>query len=304
MKIKYIFLTNLTILFVFFQFASIAQLGIKETNSIPNVNAMLDVESPNKGVLIPRMNTGTRDGISSPPAGLMIYNSSTNHFNYWNGSIWTDFNSNAFTLPFTGSGTENSGGQAGLMEIINTGLGNGLYVKSGAGGQLIAGQAYAAYFESSQNGVYATGGAGNLALKTAGDLQFKNNSEGINKILTSTDASGTAVWKSTAILTGLEVNGITSIGTNGTGITEILKLTSTRDIGNIIPGAEGTATFTITNAQPGSTVICTPSQGLPAGIIISHALCEAPNSVEVKFYNASNADINPPAQNFHVTVIR
>ncbi len=295
---------SLITLLVFFSLSTLAQLGIKESNSSPNAKAMLDVESPNKGVLIPRMSTGTRDGIAAPPTGLMIYNSSTNHFNYWNGSSWTDFNSNALTLPFTGTGVENSGGQTGLMEIINTGLGNGLYVKSGTGGQLLAAQAFAAYFESSQNGIYATSGAGNIALRTAGGLQFLNNSGGINQVLTSVDADGTAVWQSGATLTGIEVNGITTFGTNGTGITEIIKMTLNRDIGNIIPGAEGTATFTIPNAQPGSSVICTPSQSLPLGIIISHALCEAPNAVEVKFYNASAADINPTAQNFHVTVYR
>ncbi|MES2795333.1 MAG: hypothetical protein V4683_05170 [Bacteroidota bacterium] len=281
-----------------------AQLGIKESNSVPNTKAMLDVESTNKGVLIPRMSTGTRDGIAAPPAGLLIYNSSTNHFNYWNGSIWTDFNSNPLTLPFTGSGTENSGGQAGLMEIINTGLGNGLYVKSGAGGQLIAGQAYAAYFESSQNGIYATGGAGNLALKTAGGLQFKNNEEGLNKILTSIDAAGTGVWKSTATLTALDVNGPSTIGVNGTAITEIIKVTQNKDIGSIAINGEAIITFDIPNVQPGSSIICSPTQNLPLGILLSYALCPIAGSVEVKFFNASIAPINPPAQNFHITVIR
>jgi hypothetical protein len=67
-----------------------AQLGIKETNIAPNPSAMLDVDSPNKGILIPRMNTAVRDAIASPPDGLMIYNSQTRKFNYFNNTAWQE----------------------------------------------------------------------------------------------------------------------------------------------------------------------------------------------------------------------
>lgn len=252
-------------------------------------------------VLIPA--TATIPTCVSSDKGKLYFNTTNNKMFFCNGTAWVDFSAGAFTLPYQGSGVGNFGGQAGMVEFINTSTGNALYVKSGSGGQLLAAQAFAAYFESSQNGIFATGGPGNLALKTAGLLQFKNNGEGLNKILTS-DAIGTATWQSAATLTGLDVNGTATIGVNGTAITEIIKVTQNRDIGNITPGAEGTATFAIPNAQPGSTVYCSPTQNLPVGVLISHALCEAIGSVEVKFYNASNADINPPAQNFHVTVIR
>jgi hypothetical protein len=36
------------------QINTFAQLGIKETYTVPNTKAMLDVEGSNKGVLIPR----------------------------------------------------------------------------------------------------------------------------------------------------------------------------------------------------------------------------------------------------------
>ncbi len=233
--------------------------------------------------------------------GKMYFNSTSNKLFLCNGTTWIQ---NGFALPFEGTGSNNFGGQAGMVEFINTSNGNALYVKSGSGGQIIAGQAYAAYFESSQNGIFAASGVGNLALKTSGGLQLKQNGEAANKILTSIDASGTAVWQNTANLAGLEVNGQTTLGINGTAITEIIKMSLNRDIGNIAAGAEGTATFAIPNALPGSTVYCSPTQNLPVGVVISHALCEATGSVEVKFYNASNASIDPPAQIFHVTVIR
>lgn len=76
-----------------------AQLGFNATNSAPNSRAMLDVESTSKGVLIPRMTTTQRNTIASPPAGLMIYKSTDNKYNYINGVNWSEFVVGGFTLP-------------------------------------------------------------------------------------------------------------------------------------------------------------------------------------------------------------
>jgi hypothetical protein len=293
------------IFLLFFSNQIYAQLGIKETNTPPNLKAMLDVDSPNKGVLIPRMSTTTRDGIGSPPAGLMIYNSTTNQFNYWNGTVWSDFNSAPLTLPFTGTGTENFGGQAGLMKILNTGTGNGLYVKSGSGAQTTSNQLYAAYFESSENGIFAGGGAGKMALKTSGNLALAQNNEGLNKILTSVDPNGLARWESAANLTGLNVDGPTTLGINGTAITEIIKVSSSENIPSVGPLGTTQITISVPNAQVNSVVHVSPTTNLPNGLVITHALCKVAGSVEVKFYNANSVgSIDPPVQTFHVTVIR
>lgn len=55
---------------------------------IPYSASILDIRSTNKGVLMPRMTTANRDAIGSPQAGLLVYNTSTNQFNYHNGSSW------------------------------------------------------------------------------------------------------------------------------------------------------------------------------------------------------------------------
>ena len=49
---------------------------------------MIDIVSTSKGILIPRMTEGARDSISSPAIGLMVYNTTTNKFNFYNGSVW------------------------------------------------------------------------------------------------------------------------------------------------------------------------------------------------------------------------
>jgi hypothetical protein len=56
----------------------------------PNSRAILDVASTTKGFLPPRMTTAQRDAISSPPAGLMVYNTTTNKGNRYNGTAWVE----------------------------------------------------------------------------------------------------------------------------------------------------------------------------------------------------------------------
>lgn len=52
----------------------------------PNSSAILDLVSTNKGFLAPRMTTTQRNSVSGPAVGLMIYNTTLNQFEYWNGS--------------------------------------------------------------------------------------------------------------------------------------------------------------------------------------------------------------------------
>lgn len=65
-----------------------AQVSINESNTDPAPSAMLDVQSSNKGILMPRMNSDERDAISNPAPGLMIYNIDDSCFNYFSGQEW------------------------------------------------------------------------------------------------------------------------------------------------------------------------------------------------------------------------
>ena len=51
-------------------------------------SAKLEVTSTDKGVLIPRMNSDQRNGISSPAVGLLVYNTDTDCYNYYTGTEW------------------------------------------------------------------------------------------------------------------------------------------------------------------------------------------------------------------------
>jgi len=54
-------------------------------SGIPKSSAILDIDDSSRGILIPRTTPGL---ISSPAEGLMIYNSSTNLLDYYNGTEW------------------------------------------------------------------------------------------------------------------------------------------------------------------------------------------------------------------------
>jgi hypothetical protein len=61
-------------------------IGIGTTS--PNAKAVLDLTSTTRGFLPPRMTTTQRNDITSVPAGLMVYNTTTNKLNFYNGSAW------------------------------------------------------------------------------------------------------------------------------------------------------------------------------------------------------------------------
>ena len=67
--------------------STLAQVGIGTTD--PNTSAILDVSSSTKGFLPPRMTAAQRSAISSPAAGLMVFQiDGTVGLYYYNGSAW------------------------------------------------------------------------------------------------------------------------------------------------------------------------------------------------------------------------
>lgn len=54
-------------------------------------SAQVAIDSTARGFLPPRMTTAQRDAIASPAAGLMIYNTTTNRHQGYNGTTWNDF---------------------------------------------------------------------------------------------------------------------------------------------------------------------------------------------------------------------
>lgn len=60
------------------------------TNS-PDQSAALEISSPSKGFLPPRLTTEQRNAISSPASGLVIYNTTNDAWEGYNGASWVTF---------------------------------------------------------------------------------------------------------------------------------------------------------------------------------------------------------------------
>jgi hypothetical protein len=65
--------------------------GIAVGTDTPNAAAIMELESTDKGILIPRLTTTERNaivGLGATQEGLLIFNSTGNQFNFWDGSAW------------------------------------------------------------------------------------------------------------------------------------------------------------------------------------------------------------------------
>jgi hypothetical protein len=65
--------------------AALTSIGL---GSSLNAKAVIAINSTTKGFLPPVMTTGQRDAISSPPEGLIVYNSTTDTLDAYDGSAW------------------------------------------------------------------------------------------------------------------------------------------------------------------------------------------------------------------------
>ncbi|MBI9054960.1 MAG: hypothetical protein JEY96_14140, partial [Bacteroidales bacterium] len=63
-------------------------VGISEVSIVPDPSSILDLQSIQRGFLTPRMSEVQRDAIGVPATGLIIYNTTTNKLNIYDGAVW------------------------------------------------------------------------------------------------------------------------------------------------------------------------------------------------------------------------
>jgi len=116
---------SILLLIIFSSFASFSQVLITDDGSTsPDNSAMLEIKSNSKGMLIPRLTTGQRTGISSPVPGLLVFDKTIGSFfiygknskgtNAWidlsvPSGIWETDGSNVYladTYNYVGIGTK------------------------------------------------------------------------------------------------------------------------------------------------------------------------------------------------------
>ncbi len=115
-------------------------VGIGTTQ--PAASSMLDITSTTKGFLAPRMTSTQRTNISSPAAGLQVYDTTTNTLWYFNGTVWVNGGA-------TSSGGDNLGNHEATQALVlngnplklrgDTDSDNKLVYNSTAGGPLLTG---------------------------------------------------------------------------------------------------------------------------------------------------------------------
>lgn len=69
-------------------------VGINDSNANPDASAMLDVKSSSKGMLVPRMSSAQRTGISNAAVGLLVFDTQTESFWFKATAGWTELVNN------------------------------------------------------------------------------------------------------------------------------------------------------------------------------------------------------------------
>jgi hypothetical protein len=63
-------------------------LNVGIGTAAPVSSAALEIVSTTRGFLPPKMTTAQRNAITNLTSGLMVYNTTTNKLNFYNGSAW------------------------------------------------------------------------------------------------------------------------------------------------------------------------------------------------------------------------
>ncbi|HRX95861.1 MAG TPA: hypothetical protein P5514_02855 [Bacteroidales bacterium] len=106
-----------------------AQVSINTNGADPDGSAMLDVQSTDKGMLIPRMTTTQRTAIAAPATGLLVFDNETGSFWFYNGTEWQNIGSSSQTLLDVLSNGNNGGGMN--MDNIGNLTADRVYIEHG-----------------------------------------------------------------------------------------------------------------------------------------------------------------------------
>lgn len=228
---KKLCLSVLVTLLVTFTFAQ--GVSINPTGNDPDTSAMLDVSSTSKGLLLPRLTTVQRDAISLPATGLLVYNTTTSTFDYYNGTAWFSLStaSVSSTVPIIRTYTSNATWTKPpnlkyiIVEMVGGGGGGGGCYNYGGGAGAAAGYCKkiiaASSLNSTESVVIGLGGSGGSPQNPGAD--GGTSSFGSHCSATGGKGGGaqnTIINATNGSIGGIGINGdINFAGTNSGGAT-------------------------------------------------------------------------------------
>ncbi len=95
-----------------------------------------------------------------------------------------------------------------------------------------------------------------------------------------------------------------TIGSKGTALASIIKVTVNIDLPNISSNDVLHQTVVVNNANIGATVFVSPANQLPGSVFIGYARVSSTNTVEITFMNEGGNGQDAPAMNYFITVIQ
>ena len=94
-------------------------VAINNDGSAADASAALDIKSTDKGMLVPRMTTAQRTIIASPATGLLVFDTTTGSFWFYNGTLWTEL-AGGGSSQWTANGNNISNNNSGNVGIGTT----------------------------------------------------------------------------------------------------------------------------------------------------------------------------------------
>lgn len=277
--------------------AKAQSMGISSSSITPDASSILELRTTSKGFLIPRMTQTQRDAISAPATGLIIYNTTTNAFNFYNGTSWTALTSgSAGTV--TSASVTTANGFAGTVATstttpaitISTSV-NGMAKGNGTAlSAATSGTDYSVGTSGLATGILkTTTGTGALSIATASDFPTLNQNTTGNAATVTTNANltgevtsmGNATTVTNAAVIGKVLTGyVSGAGTiaatdniiqaieklNGNNATNANLTGPITSVGNAtsIASQTGTGTTFVMNTSP---TLVTPNLGTPSTLV-------------------------------------
>ena len=290
--------------------SSSQSMGVSSTSITPHASSILELRATNKGMLVPRMTQAQRDAINSGvfATGLIVYNTDTNEFNYYDGTAWRILLSgsgvvNSITgttdrISITGTSTNpvinissNYSGQTTITTLgtVGTGTWNATAIADNKIASALTGKTYNGLsFTGLANGFTISGGTTAKTLTVAADASVSGTNTGDqvnisgNAATVTTNANLTGPVTSVGNATSITANSINNTmlsqvatqtfrgrTTAGTGNIEDLTVSQAKTLLNLTGSNSGDQTITLTGDVTGT------GNGSFAATVASNAITNA-----------------------------